>query len=294
MFVDNIDFIFIGKYADFTLTKKYLEINGQFKALHFIDENLQQLSQEDNILLKSLDEINNGNYFDSNTLVISSSLLSSKDTIFNALEKGSNLLLLDYKDISIDDCTKLEEYSKKCIISFHVPIFAHSKSILLKKMMGMYTRNKHITMSIHDIENPTFESELFLLALNLINKENIDKIEIQKLDNGIGIVTNEHNITFCHINNKKHSFIHTKTNDKAWRFEWKIFGSLNIYHTNSVKEHYSHSQENTTENICKNMCLNCVGSTQILYTTVEELLIYCKIKEAFYNMHENTSISISL
>ncbi len=294
--MNNIDFVFVGKHADFTSVRKYLETKGVFKALHFVDENLPLLSQEDSVLLKSIDEIcdDSSNYFNSNTLIIASSLYSSSYAIFYALDKASSLFLLDYKDISIDDTTKLKEYSKNTTIALNVPIFSHSKSILIKKMMGMYTTNKHITMSVNDVENDMFESELFLLSLNLVGKENIHNIEIKKSDHGISIITSEYNIDFNHIYNKEHSFINMNTKDKSWYFEWEILDSLNIYHANGVKENYSHSKENNAENVYRNVYLNCIGSTNILYTTIEDIELYTKIKEAFYGMGENSSTSISL
>lgn len=291
--MNSVNFIFIGKYADFVIAKKHLETKSRFKAIHLIDESLPSLEEEDSALLKTIDEIISSNCFDKETLVVASSLYSNKDAIFCAIEKGSAILLLEYKDINIDDYSKLEEYSKKSIITFSVPMFAHSKSILLKKMIGVHTKDKHITMSINDIEYGIFESDLFLLSLNLINKENIDSLEIRKENDSVSIITSEHEIIFKNVH-EKYSSINMITDDEVWQFEWNILGNLNIYHDNNVKENYAHANENSIEHVYKNIYLNCMGSTQIIYTAVSDILLYNKIKAAFNSMAENSSMSISL
>lgn len=289
---ENIKFIFIGQSDDFIFSKKYFDINSECVAIHITDEHSSRLSKDEWALHKNLDEIESN--FDMNTLVVASSLYSAKDTIFAALEKSTALLLLNYSNISPNDYTTLQNYAVKSHIAFCVPLFASSKAILLKKMINTYTKTSSLNIAINDPCNEMFESDLFLLSLNLINKECIKEIEITKSsDNIIKIITENYSIKFI-TNKEKPSLITGKTHDSSWNFDWEIFGTLNSYHQNGIKESYSHTNENAIEYIYKNIKLNCLRATQIVYTTVLDFDLYHTIKKAFGECGDNSSIKISL
>ncbi len=273
----NIDFVFIGNRVDFIASQEYFDIEW-FKALLFDDNDLSNASEQEIALNKNACDIKN--YFDENTLVIASRLSCRKDTIFEALDKGSHLFLIDYRDITTNDYIKLQQYNSKSKIAFYVPIFANSKAILLKKMMGMYATTQSLNIFINDPVDNILASDLFLLSLNLINKENIQNVEIQESSNSIKIIMEQYNITFTH-KQKEYKSINGETSDKTWLFDWSVYGDFNSYHKNGIKENYSNIKENSKINIYKNIHLNYIGATKILYTTLTDLSLFMQIKDKF-------------
>ncbi len=288
--MDNIDFVFVGKCSDFVASKKYLSIE-KYKALCFTETDNIELSEQENSITKNTQDISS--YCNEQTLLIASSLSKAKDSIFQALEQGSSILLLNYKDITFDDYAKLQSYNSKSIIAFCVPIFANSKSALIKRMIDMYGQKMPLDIYVNDVENHIFESDLSLLSLNLINKENVKDIEIEKVASGLKMITKDYTITLTH-DTKRCSYIRGSVVAKSWKFEWEILGNLNSYHANGVKESYAHSKENTKEHIYKNAHLNCLGATQILYTSLDDFSIFMAIREKFNTMGNEKNIQFNI
>ncbi len=285
----NLTVLFMGRYSDLQSAMKNSTASMQYKSVYLadnkpLDNKNIKICSESEVILEDVSE---------STLLIASNLSSYRNVIYKALEKKCHLFLLSHQDITIKEYSILEEYSKNRGVAFYVPIFAYSKAILLKKMINLYTKDRILNITINDQDNAIFNSNIFLLILNIINAKSIKNIKIEQNGDKIKIKTDKYIIEFKN-NSREQTIVKAITDDDIWKFTWNASDLLETSHKSGMKERYFYEEKSAVENIYKNIYSHCLGISPMLYTTIEDMLVYLKIKSAFFNMTDDNSINISI